>query len=356
MLLVLDNVERVVEAAPLAAQLLSCPHLVVLVTGRVPLRVRAGQQYRVPPLATPSPHASPDQIAQVAAVQLFVARAQALQPDFQLDATNAGEALALRRASGDRPGIGGVLFRLGIITREQGRYERASELYEECLALHQELGDREKVAVALLGLGDIARDTGNYGRAEEMCRQSLAIFRELGDRWGMGCSLHNLGVVAAQEGNFAQAVDLIAASLGLFRELTIGGSVAEALVSLGRVWRLAGEIERARPLIAEGLRVASDEGPRWLVAAALEETAALAAADGLPMHARRCLDAAMALRTTMGAPLWPANRADYERTLRAVERTCDVGSAGPDGAQTLPLEQAVADVLGCEALSGSSLM
>ena len=66
----------------------------------------------------------------------------------------------------------------------------------------------------------------------------------------------------------------------------------------------------------------------------------------------------MALRTTMGAPLWPANHADFERTLRAIEQTCDAGSAGPlaaDEAQTLPLEQAVADVLGCEALSGSSL-
>jgi hypothetical protein len=184
-----------------------------------------------------------------------------------------------------------------------------------------------------------------------LCRQSLAIFQELGDRWGIGCSLHNLGVATAQSGNYAQAVDQIVASLALFRELTIGGSVAEALVSLGRVQRQAGDMALARRQIAEGLRIASATGPRWLVAAALEETAALAVADVLPTHARSCLDAAAALRTSMGAPIWPANRSDYDCTLRAIEAHLRVLAA----AQTIPLEQAVAAVLGCEALPGSIL-
>ncbi len=52
----LDNFEHLVEAAPEVAELIeSCLDLVVLVTGRAPLRVRSEQEYAVLPLALPPP-------------------------------------------------------------------------------------------------------------------------------------------------------------------------------------------------------------------------------------------------------------------------------------------------------------
>ncbi|HZS86351.1 MAG TPA: tetratricopeptide repeat protein [Chloroflexota bacterium] len=96
LLLVLDNAEQVVEAAPVVAELMAaCPRLVVLVTSRAALHVRGEQRFQVPPLATPRPRraAAHQELAGYAAVQLFVARARAVQPDFRLDATNI-EAVA----------------------------------------------------------------------------------------------------------------------------------------------------------------------------------------------------------------------------------------------------------------------
>jgi predicted ATPase/DNA-binding XRE family transcriptional regulator/Tfp pilus assembly protein PilF len=78
-LLVLDNFEQVLGAAPMVLDLLlSCPELKVLVTSRAPLRVRGETEYAVSPLQSDE-----------AAVELFVDRARAANPRFTVDASNA---------------------------------------------------------------------------------------------------------------------------------------------------------------------------------------------------------------------------------------------------------------------------
>jgi predicted ATPase/DNA-binding CsgD family transcriptional regulator len=91
-LLVLDNFEQVVEAAPLVADLLAgCPGLTVLVTSRVRLRLSDEREIPVPPLTLPETggEATARGVDASAAVRLFVARAQAVKPDFALADQNA---------------------------------------------------------------------------------------------------------------------------------------------------------------------------------------------------------------------------------------------------------------------------
>ncbi|HEX5501268.1 MAG TPA: tetratricopeptide repeat protein [Thermomicrobiales bacterium] len=98
LLLVLDNFEQIVEAAPIvSALLLACPHLKVLVTSRTPLRLSGEQEFRVPPLEPPSPTgpADPEAILRSPAVQLFVARARAVLPEFSLTPANAAAVAAI---------------------------------------------------------------------------------------------------------------------------------------------------------------------------------------------------------------------------------------------------------------------
>ena len=92
LLLVLDNFEPLVQAAPLVTRLLeAAPGLKTLVTSRQVLRVYGEQVWLVPPLAVPDPCALPPlpELAQLAAVNLFTARAQAAYFEFVLDETNA---------------------------------------------------------------------------------------------------------------------------------------------------------------------------------------------------------------------------------------------------------------------------
>jgi predicted ATPase/DNA-binding XRE family transcriptional regulator len=98
LLLVLDNFEQVADAAPAVAALMAgCPHLVVLATSRVPLRLRGEREFPVLPLALPAHHTTADPAAVVAspAAALLVERAVAVRPDFALTAENAVAVAAI---------------------------------------------------------------------------------------------------------------------------------------------------------------------------------------------------------------------------------------------------------------------
>src|SRR5215217_3174372 len=99
-LLVLDNFEQVVEAAPLVTDLLAgCPEVTVLVTSRLRLRLSSEREPVVPPLelAEQDERTVVDDVAASEAVRLFVARAQAVAEDFALTPENAAAVLAICR-------------------------------------------------------------------------------------------------------------------------------------------------------------------------------------------------------------------------------------------------------------------
>jgi predicted ATPase len=90
-LLVLDNVEQVVGAAPELADLLArCPGVTMLATSRIALGLRAEHEYPVPPLALPAESAelAVEDLDSLPAVELFVDRARAVHPDFALTDAN----------------------------------------------------------------------------------------------------------------------------------------------------------------------------------------------------------------------------------------------------------------------------
>jgi predicted ATPase/DNA-binding CsgD family transcriptional regulator len=92
LLLLIDNFEQVVDAAPHVANLLaSCPRVSALVTSRVRLRVSGEQEFVVAPLslAGAGDLSTAEDVAASAAVRLFSERARSFQPDFALDQDNA---------------------------------------------------------------------------------------------------------------------------------------------------------------------------------------------------------------------------------------------------------------------------
>jgi predicted ATPase/class 3 adenylate cyclase/DNA-binding XRE family transcriptional regulator len=91
-LLLLDNFEQVLEAALLVADLLAvAPQLTILVTSRETLHLRGETEFAVSPLALPDPKQLPSReaLSQYAAVELFIQRAQDVQPDFAINNENA---------------------------------------------------------------------------------------------------------------------------------------------------------------------------------------------------------------------------------------------------------------------------
>ena len=101
LLLVLDNFEHVLAAAPhVGALLVRCPGVKVLVTSREALRLSGEQQFSVPPMAAPGPSAhlpSIDQLSRYDAVRLFVERARTVKPDFAVSGANASAVVEICR-------------------------------------------------------------------------------------------------------------------------------------------------------------------------------------------------------------------------------------------------------------------
>ena len=100
LLLVLDNFEQVADAAGLVADLLAaCPEVKMLVSSREPLHLRGEQALSVMPLPLPdrAHTASIEALERCAAIDLFVRRAQAAQPDFTLTAMNADAVIEICR-------------------------------------------------------------------------------------------------------------------------------------------------------------------------------------------------------------------------------------------------------------------
>lgn len=90
MLLVLDNLERLVACAPDLAELLhGCPGLLLLVTSRIPLRLRAEYAYPVGPLVLPPRDAGLKLASESEAVQLLAERARAVDPSLRLTEQSA---------------------------------------------------------------------------------------------------------------------------------------------------------------------------------------------------------------------------------------------------------------------------
>ena len=91
-LLLVDNFEHVLLAAPFLSRLLgACPRVKVLATSRVVLRLAGEHQYPVPPLSLPEPQEvrSATRVQDSEAVRLFVARAQAAKPNFTITEESA---------------------------------------------------------------------------------------------------------------------------------------------------------------------------------------------------------------------------------------------------------------------------
>jgi transcriptional regulator with XRE-family HTH domain len=92
LMLILDNFEHLLDAAPLISDLLgACPNLTVLATSREALRLREEQEFPVPPLALPAMdrNASAAALMRCAPVELFGRRAAQFVPDFAVTPANS---------------------------------------------------------------------------------------------------------------------------------------------------------------------------------------------------------------------------------------------------------------------------
>ena len=265
--------------------------------------------------------------------------------DFAVARPLMEESLALSREGSGKDFIAHLLCDLAGMVTQQGEYAKAQALLEESLAIHSELGNTGGSAYALRAFAlTLFVAQGDFAMVHSLLEESLALSQELGAKAGIARCLSHAALVALQQGDPATAHALAEEGLALHRETGDLWGIAWVLSVVAKVEACQGEHAAARALYEESLAIARKIGSKLNIVVCLEGMASVLAIQGEPARAARLWGAAEALRETMGAPIWPVERAAYERSVAAARALFEeraFAAAWAEG-RTMPLEQALA--------------
>jgi predicted ATPase/tetratricopeptide (TPR) repeat protein len=306
-----------------------------------------------------------------------------LQVDYGQAQRLAGESLILAEALEDKRATADALVHLGIVAHHHDEYARAHMLFAECLALYRAVDDKAGMRFALTMCGTTAESVGDYVGAGAFYQESLAVAREMNNTHDIAACLEELGRVALRQGEVARAQArftdalalqeqiedkncsahslrglgevalvqrdhdtarrLLEQSLALYGEIGARAGIAPVLGLLGRVALLEGDAVRADQRYAASLRLWRELSDRPGIASCLDGWAEVALAQDRPTRVARLCAAAAALRDAIGAPLWPVERARYDRTVAAARAQLDEGAfaAAWEEGRALSMEDAV---------------
>jgi predicted ATPase/class 3 adenylate cyclase len=286
LLLVLDNFEQVVDAAPLVADLLrSAPRLKLIVTSRAPLRISGEHEYPVPGLPAPPDLAElsalerarlparereveAQTLAAYESVRLFVERAVAVRPDFAVTNENAPAVAAIcARLRGMPLAIELAAARVRLMTPDAILARLTNQLTALAMG-SRDLPERQQTlrgAIAwsydILDEGDrsllerlsVFRGGIDVGAAEAVCGPADELGRDVVDGLGELADQSLLRVVDSPEPRF-QMLDSIREFAG---DLLTSHGEAEAVRGRFGAWFLA-LAEEARP------QLVGQDQRRWL--------------------------------------------------------------------------------------------
>jgi predicted ATPase/DNA-binding XRE family transcriptional regulator len=210
-----------------------------------------------------------------------------------------------------------LLHVTGNLSRAQGDYARAWELYTECLEIRRAHHDTHGIAGALQNLGIVAFEQGEYERARSLHEAALALGQEMQSTYGIAFALSSLGDVALACGEAAPALERYEEALALFREIGHTWGVAHTLVGLGDACRTTGDEAGARDHYHHALTLSAEIGDESGIASSLEGLAQIAGARNDSARATRLFGAASALRERIGTPRAPILQADDAHALAA---------------------------------------
>jgi predicted ATPase len=246
--------------------------------------------------------------------------------NFPVATTLAAESTGIAKAIGSSEGMADASCLLGNIARGLGDEQTAVTHYEDALAAYRALGDLYNIGytlVQLAKLGDLGSvdrpgNPGDQDRARIRGEEALKLYRDLGNTRGTARALHQVAYIAYKRGDYSDSARLSKEALAMLwddQNLTEAVSILEDLAD-----------------------IAGMTG-RWRIAA-------------------RLYGAAAATRATLGVPMWPAYRDEYEREVSVTRNALaqeDFQAAWLDG-QSLPVQDAIIEALRAAELLMTSVV
>ncbi|BDV29687.1 DUF4062 domain-containing protein [Microbacterium terricola] len=244
-LIVLDNFEQIVDAAPVLVRLFTvAPLASFLVTSRVVLRIRGERVYEVETLPAPDDRgpASVDLVRRSAAVRLFVDRAQAAKPEFALTAENATVIADIcRRLDGLPLAIELAAAKMRLLT-PAGIAERLERILPMLTASARDLPDRHRTMRATI--------EWSVGLLEPQRREQLEDLGVFATRFTLD-AVDAVGRGRSWEGQGLDGLsDLIDASL--VRQVEVAGRPTFSLLAIMREYAVERLKERGEADVMRG--------------------------------------------------------------------------------------------------------
>ncbi len=198
--------------------------------------------------------------------------------------------------------------------------QAARRLFDESGQIARALGEKRLLAIALSNLGMLERQELRYDHSQASLDESLTLMRELNDRDGMSLVLGNMGTLARLQNNVIRARLLLEETVILSRETGNLYVLEEALVVLAQVAMQQGDYATACTQFREALVLCAASHNDMNLIEALEPMAELAVCLERTGHGVRLFAAGVAMRERIGVPIAPDERTEYvyrEQLLRA---------------------------------------
>ena len=240
--------------------------------------------------------------------------------DFAAASLQLEECLAIRKETGDAPGVAACLGSIAHVAGKRGESAIARGLYEQSLAVRREIGDRRGTAGSLGNLGIMALAEGDHAAAQRYMEECLAIMRDLGDQWGISTALNNLGTLYRDLGDASAALACYEESLAIEREIGDRHGISVSLSNLGVLTASLGRPAAARTYLEESLGIKQVIGDLRSLSYSLEAFASLAVAEGDVRKAPALWASAESVREKIGAPLPPREREQIDLEVAAVRQ------------------------------------
>ncbi len=211
-----------------------------------------------------------------------------------------------------------VLWGIGSNATILGDFTQARAAQEDARAIYSDLGDDVGVGNCLHGLSRIAHFSGDVDPAVDLYESAVEIFRQHHHPRLM-VTLSNLGLALLQTKQLERASVVLDEALALAERHGHVWHVAQILNVQGDLALARGELPSARRLLRRCVQITYDAGDPRFLAQTFESCAWLATHEGAVSHAAQLIGAVARLRDTIGVPVPPLARRDYNRHLPVIE-------------------------------------
>jgi len=224
------------------------------------------------------------------------------------------QALALRRAIGDRDGEAETLNNLAVLFRSLGEVDEALRMYGEAQEIQATLDDRRQEAATLSNLGVAYSAIGEVERARLYLTRALELRRAVEDRRGEIVTLDNLGWLERLNGAGEKAISLYRQALAVARATSDARSEGISHGYLGEAQAAAGHFAEAIAELDQALALLRQTKDRYNEELTLRRKGEALAANGRAAEALALFEQSLAASRALG------NRVEEVMTLSARAR------------------------------------